>query len=349
VGLGRIYDLNMRAYVDNPDVEVVALVDPSEQRRAERQADWPAARTFASVAEMADSGIEVDSVEALLPIPLHTDGVIELLSNGWHVNLQKPMCNNLVDADRMLAAASVNDRLLRVMENYIFYEPLVKLKEVVASGAIGDVSGYHMKMVGSGRGGWDVPASSYEWQVQQMRSGRGILVFDDGWHKLATAIWLFGPIREVRAWVGGTEVVPGFEIDAPTTIVWEHDNGVRGVWDITLAIDMYLRSDYYTNDERWEVTGKRGYARVNRCTGRGIQQPSLEVYADGEMRSWHALDDDWASSFRDSGRHWLRWLHTGEGPMMWSGAEAVDVLRFALAVYASSAAGGDGVDPASLD
>jgi len=339
----------MRAYVDNPDVEVVALVDPSEQRRAERQADWPAARTFASVAEMADSGIEVDSVEALLPIPLHTDGVIELLSNGWHVNLQKPMCNNLVDADRMLAAASVNDRLLRVMENYIFYEPLVKLKEVVASGAIGDVSGYHMKMVGSGRGGWDVPASSYEWQVQQMRSGRGILVFDDGWHKLATALWLFGPMREVRAWVGGTEVVPGFEIDAPTTIVWEHDNGVRGVWDITLAIDMYLRSDYYTNDERWEVTGKRGYARVNRCTGRGIQQPSLEVYADGEMRSWHALDDDWASSFRDSGRHWLRWLHTGEGPMMWSGAEAVDVLRFALAVYASSAAGGDGVDPASLD
>ena len=28
VGLGRIYDLNVRAYVENPDVEVVALVDP---------------------------------------------------------------------------------------------------------------------------------------------------------------------------------------------------------------------------------------------------------------------------------------------------------------------------------
>ena len=101
--------------------------------------------------------------------------------------------------------------------------------------------------------------------------------------------------------------------------MWEHENGVRGVWDITLAPDMYLRSDYYTNDERWEVTGRRGYARVNRCTGRGIQQPSLEVYADGEMRSYHALDDDWASSFRDSGRHWLRWLRTGEGPLLWSG------------------------------
>ncbi len=348
VGLGRIYDLNVRAYVGNPDVEVVALVDPSEERRAQRQVDWPDARTFASVAELASSGTEVDAVEALLPIPLHTEGVIEMLGHGWHVNLQKPMCNDLADASRMLEAASANDRLLRVMENYIFYEPLVKLKEVVASGDLGKVSGYHMKMVGSGRGGWDVPASSYEWQLKQMRSGRGIFVFDDGWHKLATAIWLFGPVREVRAWVGGTEVVPGIELDAPSTIVWEHEDGVRGVWDITMAIDMYLRSDYYTNDERWEVTGRRGYARVNRCTGRGIQQPSLEVYVDGEMRSWHALDDDWGSSFRDSGRHWLRWLHTGEGPLLWSGAEAVDVLRFALAAYASSAAGGRGVDPSSL-
>jgi predicted dehydrogenase len=348
VGLGRIYDLNMRAYVDNPDVEVVALVDPSEDRRVERHVDWPDARTFASVAELAASGLEVDAVEALLPIPLHVDGVIELLDHGWHVNLQKPMCNELADATRMLEAARTNDRQLRVMENYIFYEPLVRLKEVVGSGEIGPVSGYHMKMVASGLGGWEVPGSSYEWQFLQMRQGRGILVFDDGWHKLATALWLFGPVAEVRAWVGGTEVVEGIEIDAPATLIWEHENGVRGVWDITLAPDMYLRSDYYTNDERWEVTGRQGYARVNRCTGRGIQQPSLEVYCDGQMRSYHALDDDWASSFRDSGRHWLRWLHTGEGPMQWSGEDAVSVLRFALAVYASSESGGIGVDPASL-
>jgi Predicted dehydrogenases and related proteins len=348
VGLGRIYDLNVRAYLDNPDVEVVALVDPSEERRAERQADWPDAATFGSVAELGASGLEVDAVEALLPIPLHVDGVIELLGHGWHVNLQKPMCNDLADAQRMIDAAHANDRVLRVMENYLFYEPLRRLAEIVESGEIGDVVGYHLKMVASGRGGWDVPMSSYEWQFRQMQLGRGILVFDDGWHKLSTALWLFGPIREVRAWIGETEVVPGVSIDAPTAITWEHDSGVRGVWDITLAPDLYLRSDYYTNDERWEVTGRRGFARVNRCTGRGIQQPSFEVYADGEMRSSHALDDDWASSFRDSGRHWLRWLHTGSGPLLWSAEDAVHVLRFALAAYASSEAGGLGIDPANL-
>lgn len=348
VGLGRIYDLNVRAYVDNPDAEVVALVDPDEERRRQRQRDWPGARCFASVAELASSGLEVDTVEALLPVPLHVEGVVELLDHGWHVNLQKPLCSDLAGANRMLEAARSSGRVLRLMENYLFYEPLLRLKAVVEAGELGEISGYHMKMVASGRGGWEVPRSSHQWQLEQIRRGRGILVFDDGWHKLATALWLFGPIAEVRAWIGATEVAPDVAIDAPTTIVWEHANGVRGVWDITLAIDMYLRSDYYTNDERWEVTGRRGFARVNRCTGRGIQQPSLEVYVDGEMRSYHALDDDWASSFRDSGRHWLRWLHTGEGPLWWSAEEATDVLRFALAAYASSENGGVGIDPAAL-
>ncbi len=345
IGLGRIYDLNVRAYLDNPDAEVVALVDPSPERRAQRQGDWPGAATFPSIAALAASGIQVDAVESLLPATLHADGVVELLDQGWHVNCQKPMCNDLPEAKRMLEAAKANDRVLRVMENYLFYQPLHKLKEIVESGEIGEVSGYHMKMVGVGNGGWDVPWSAFEWQMKQMELGRGIMVFDDGWHKLSTALWLFGPIREVRAWIGTTSFGAGIDIDVPTMISWEHENGVRGGWDVTLGVDMYLRSDYYTNDERWEVTGRLGFARVNRCTGRGIQQPSVEVYVGGEMRGYHALDDDWGSSFRDSGRHWLRWLRSGDGPLLWSAEEAVDVLRFALAAYESSAAGGTGVDP----
>ena len=348
VGLGRIFDLNVRAYLRNPEVEVVALVDPRDDRRRQRQSELSGVPAFASVADLVASGIVVDTVEALLPIPLHPDGAIELLEHGWHVNLQKPIASDMDDALRMVKAAEAAGRTLRVMDNYLFYEPLQKLKEVVESGEIGPVAGYHMKTVGTGLGGWEVPGDAWEWQFAQARRGRGVLVFDDGWHKLSTALWLFGPVREVRAWIGTTEVFPTIEIDAPSTITWEHENGIRGVWDLTLAPDMYMKSDYYSGDERWEVTGRRGFARVNRCTSLGIQEPSLEVYVDGQMRSYHALDDDWGSSFRDSGRHWVRWLLTGEGPLLWSAEESLDVLRFAMAIYASSEAGGVGVDPASI-
>ncbi len=349
IGLGRVYELNIRAYYDNPDAEVVAIVDPSELRRAQRQVDWPEARAFASVDALIAHDIKLDAVEVLLPTTQNEDVVMACLARGWHVNLQKPFANDLGSATRMMRSSHQHGVQLRVMENYLFYEPLLKLKATVDSGELGSISGYHMKMVASGRGGWEVPGDSYEWRFQQARDGRGPLFFDDGWHKLSSALWLFGPVREVRAWIGSTQVLPGVVVDAPTTVIWEHENGVRGVWDVTLAIDMFLRSDYYTNDERWEVTGQRGYARVNRCTGRGIQEPSFEVYLDGEMRSFHALDDDWASSFRDSGRSWLRTLRTGEGPLQWGADQAIDVLRFALAAYESSAQGGVGVNPKSLE
>ena len=115
---------------------------------------------------------------------------------------------------------------------------------------------------------------------------------------------------------------------------------------ITLMAPVWFDPD--ANDERWEVTGRRGFARVNRCTARGIQEPSFEIYVDGETRSFHALDDDWASSFRDSGRHWLRTLRAGHGELLWNADQAIEVLRFALAAYQSSAGGGSGVNPASL-
>jgi predicted dehydrogenase len=39
----------------------------------------------------------------------------------------------------MLDAAPASGRVLRVMENYLFYEPLRKLKAVAESGEIGEV------------------------------------------------------------------------------------------------------------------------------------------------------------------------------------------------------------------
>ena len=116
---------------------------------------------------------------------------------------------------------------------------------------------------------------------------------------------LFGPVRRIFGWIGATEVAPdlapGLTLDAPSTLVWEHENGVRGVLDITLAPETYLRSDYYTGDERIEVTGSHGFARVNRISARGIQEPSVVLYHDGEVRAFHALDDSLADGFEQRG------------------------------------------------
>jgi len=335
VGLGRIYDLMVTGHRNNPDVEIVALCDTSEDRLAQRGADWPDARRYTDYDALLRHDLDV--VEVVVPTPAHCEAVVKAFEAGHHVNMQKPFANTLEEADRMLAARDSAGRHLRVMENFLHYEPLRRLKALVDAGEIGEPAGFHMKMVATGNGGWDVPWSSYEWQFAQARAGRGILVFDDGWHKFSVAQWLFGPVVEVMAWIGRTEVVPDLVVvDAPSTIMWTHSNGVRGVWDITFAPDMYMKSDYYTNDERFEVTGRKGCARVNRCTSLGIQQPSLELYRDGELLGYHALDDDWRSSFDTQTREYYRFLVHGDPEPCWNGEDARAVLAFIEAAYESA-------------
>jgi predicted dehydrogenase len=334
VGLGQIYELAIVPYRGEPDVEIVAICDTDPERLQQRGAEWPAAQRFSSLEEFLTS--DMDLVEILVPTPYHAAVAVPVLEAGFHVNLQKPLANDMAEAELILDAAKRGGGVLRVMEDYLFFEPLVRLKEVVESGEIGEVAGVHMKMVGSGLGGWDVAISAWVWQLEQMKAGRGILVFDDGWHKFAVAHWLFGPVARVWAWIGATELGGGYFVDAPTTIVWEHANGVRGVLDITFAPQMYFRSDYYTCDERFEVTGRTGYARVNRVTAMGIQQPSLEVYSDGVVRQHHALADDLPSSFRKSARNMLDHLLGKTPDVSMSAATASEVLRFVLAIYESA-------------
>jgi len=278
----------------------------------------------------------MDLVEVLVPTPLHCDVACAVLEAGYHVNLQKPIARTMDEVDRILAARNKSGATLRIMEDYLFFEPLVRLKEITESGEIGRPAGLHMKMVATGRGAWDISPSSWAWQLQQMRDGLPLLMFDDGWHKFAVAHWLFGPINLVWAWAGRSQLDDDYSIGAPTTVVWEHTNGLRGVLDITVAPEMYFRSDYYGGDERVEVTGTKGFARVNRISAHGIQEPPLVVYRDGEMRGYHALGDDPVSAFRASCDHMLRYLRTGDGEIRLNGDQSRDVLAFVLAAMESS-------------
>jgi predicted dehydrogenase len=340
VGLGQISELVLPTYAVHDGIDVVALCDRDPERLSRWAPVFPSATTTTELGTLCT--VDADVVDVLVPTPAHAEVATAVLDAGYHVQLQKPLARDLDGADRILAAAARAGAQLRVMEDYVFYPPLVHLRDLVARGDIGDPAGLHMKIVATGRGGWEVPASSYRWQFEQARDGRGMLVFDHGWHQLAVADWLFGPVTRVFGWIGATEVAPeaapGLTIDAPATLVWEHDGGVRGVLDITFAPDTYFRSDYYTGDERIEVTGTRGSARLTRISAKGVQEPAVTVYRDGTTWSYHDLDDSLADGFAASTAHALEWLRGRSDPVI-DATTARRVLRTLLAALDSSARG----------
>jgi predicted dehydrogenase len=327
-GLGRIFDLNALGYVDNPDVAVVGLCDTRAELLERRRKLFPAARTTTRFEELLSW--EPDLVDILTPHPRHAEMAVAALAAGAHVSVQKPMAMTLAECDRMIAAARQSGRHLKLFENFVFYPPLVKARELLRDGAIGKPLHFRMKVaIGDASRAWHVPAETNAWRQDLAEHGLGgRFVFDHGHHMMAVALWLFGDVRDCFASIDSTPGEAGHRLDAPATLVWRHrDPPVHAMWDVSFAPKMRVRTDYYASHERFEIQGEAGIIEVSRCSDRLLDAPVLTLYRDGEVRAWHDIDADWGASFRRSTRHFVDFLHGRERAIVLTPEEGRRVIQ----------------------
>lgn len=328
VGLGRIFDLNGLGYIGNEDVEVVGLCDVRPEVVAQRQAMFPGAKGLSSYEGLLK--LDLDLVDILSPHPLHEDMAVAAMEAGAHVSVQKPMAMTTGECDSMIAASARTGRKLKVFENFVFYPPLVKARELLLSGAIGDPKHFRMKVViGDRSGAWHVSPEANAWRYALTEKGQGgPIVFDHGHHMMAVALWLFGDVRDCYAQIDETRTPAGASIDAPATLVWRHkEPPLHAMWDVSLALNMKVRTDYYASHEQFEIQGESGIITVNRCSDRMLDEPALTLYRDGEVRSWHNIEDDWGESFRLSTLHFIDVLKGRQPQQILTGEEGRRVIE----------------------
>jgi hypothetical protein len=164
VGLGRVFDLNVRGYLDHPDAEVSALCDANPTILARRAAEHPGAHATCEFQNFLRC--DLDLIEILTPHPLHEAMTVAALAGGSHVSVQKPMAMTLPECDRMIEAAAASGRRLKVFENFVFYPPLVRARELLRDGAIGRPLHFRMKVVMADRAqAWRVPDAASRWRA----------------------------------------------------------------------------------------------------------------------------------------------------------------------------------------
>lgn len=343
IGAGRISDLHALEYKANPHAEIVAVADIDKEQAATRARAWgfPDARIYADYRALLDDP-NVDAVEILLPHHLHEPAAVAALEAGKHVSLQKVMTRTIEEADRLVARAEASPELaFKVFENFIFYPPVMKAKELIDAGAIGDPVTIRIKSnPGRSRTAWNVPAKAWAWRQDVKTNGGGPIAFDDGHHKFALGWHFMGPAEEVHAWIGSSTAPDGSWLDAPAMLSWKFPRQRFGVLEIAYSPEMEIITEHYAQDDRVEITGTRGVIWINRGHGRTTDGSPLTLYADSRTENFGFADADigWQASFVHSVRHFIEALRTG-GPPMLTAQQGREVLRFTLAGQLSAEIG----------
>ncbi|NCA67183.1 MAG: Gfo/Idh/MocA family oxidoreductase [Clostridia bacterium] len=359
IGCGRIATLHVIGYQNNPDAELYGVYDKNISLAKKFAKEYNIPKVYDSYEEvLADPA--VCAVEILVPHHLHCELTVQACEAKKHVSVQKPMALNLCECDKMIEAAKKNGVKLKVFENFVFYPPYQLAKKLLDAGEIGEPAGLRYKMTNCGLNsqnapaaklrakmanvdeklettGWKVDVRSLAWRVNESLAGGGPIVFDDGYHKFSTIMYMLGDVEKVNAWIEYTPVLPGVCQDAPAVIMWKHKNkNVFGVFDVTSADEMYINSKYYTCDERLELTGSRGIIWVTRCTATLLPEIApVVMYRDGKLTEYWDMPCDWADSFEASTKDFIQAIKDNREPVL-NGEKGREVLKFALASIDSS-------------
>ncbi len=347
LGAGNIAELNVAGYLTHPDCDVLAVCDVDADVAKEAAERWGAPKVYTDPEQLfADP--DIDALEVLTPTHTHHRLVLDALSAGKHVSVQKPVANSVDEAVEMECAAADAGLSLRVSECFVHYPPLELAKELISEGAIGRPTALRIKtVVGQTDSAFqaNLRPEGYGWRLDT-RSPGGHL-FDDMVHKYAMALWLVDQdIVSVQSVVRRRDLF--FE---PCEAIFEYeDPGLLGTMEVAYAPQMYLRSRYYGADEFFEVQGDEGFVWVTRATGEMLDLPPVVLYRgkDNERTTteFTDIDADWKSGFVRSSAHFVDSLLAGT-PADMSPASAIKVLQLCFAVYAASDSRHP-VDPATI-
>ncbi len=339
VGCGRISDLHQLGYRDRDDARIVAVCDVDAERAQEKALAWGVEKVYTDYDQVLNDK-EIDLVELLTPHYLHCPMTVAACQAGKHVSVQKPMALTAAEADQMIHAAESAGVVLRVYENFVYYQPAVRARQMIESGEIGEVRAVRMHIsTGTSPTGWEVPLSAWAWRFDVEKCGGGPLVFDHGYHLFSLAHYLAGPVERVYAWLDSTPIVPGVDIDAPAVIMFKYQAPrCYGVLDIEHTPDMQINSAYYADDDRVEVIGELGILFINRYTARTVDLPELMLFKDARTRAIPVQGVEWHDSFVAATQDMIEELKRGGQPRL-DGHTGKAVLQFCLAALESSRSG----------
>lgn len=244
LGVGWIGRHRMEAIADHRAAEIVAIADPSRERREAALGVAKGAVACEHLGQLLE--LPLDGIVIATPSALHAEHCLASLARGLAVFCQKPLARNAAETRRVVGAARVADRLLGVDLSYRRTAAMQQIREVVQSGGIGRV--FAIDLVFHNAYGPDAA-----WFYDKAESGGGCVI-DLGIHLVDLALWLldFPAVTSVdsRLYAGGEPIDSSKVEDYAVVQLVAGNVAVRLAcsWRISAGCDAVIEASVYGTD-----------------------------------------------------------------------------------------------------
>ncbi|MCB1500943.1 MAG: Gfo/Idh/MocA family oxidoreductase [Bauldia sp.] len=291
LGTGSMAGEHARNFALDPEVEIVAAVEPTQQRLGQFAEAHGIPHRFAGLDEAIAWG-DFDAAANVTPDAVHYPTTMQLIAAGKDVFCEKPLATEYSQAREMADAADSAGVINMVNLTYRAAPPVQRAREMVLAGEIGTIKHFEASylqswLVGRHWGDWQTE-DRWLWRLSSAHGSKGV-IGDIGIHIVDFATYAAGSdIASLSSRVRTFQKVAGdrigdYTLDANDSVVMsvELANGALGSIQATRWATGTL------NDLRLDLYGDRGALRLLA----GGRQSSLLacIGADIDTQTWREV------------------------------------------------------------
>jgi len=274
---------------------------------------------------------EIDMVVVGVPNDLHCPITLDAAAAGKHVVMEKPLCLNLAEADRMIAACRKASVKLMYAEELCFAPKYVRLKQLLDSGALGRPTLLKQSEKHDG------PHAPHFWDVE--RAGGGVTM-DMGCHAIEFFRWMLGRPKIASVYAQMSTNVHGEKTrgEDNAILILELEGGATAIAEVSWTKMGGM-------DDRAEAHGSQGVAYADLLHGNAIETYSAVGYdyaveKAGSTKGWSftIYEEAWNYGFHGEMAHFVDCVRNDRKPRV-TGEDGRAVLEAVFAAYESARTG----------
>ncbi len=319
----------VRNIAERPEFRLLGLCDLDARRRAEFKKRYGAVPAHSHFEAFADDE-RVQAIAIATPPRTHYGLARAALLAGKHVLVEKPLATRPADAAELLQIADEVDRTLMPGHTFVYSPPVNKVRELIASGEVGDV--------------YFITSSRMNLGLYQSDG----VISDLAPHDVSILLhWLERPVLRVAA-AGQSVLQDGIPETAFLTLFF--DGGVTANVQISWLAPRKLRQTVVVGSQRMVQYEDTSSDEAVRVYDRGLELVQAEAPATfGEYRLTYRTGDMVAPRIEAAEplslelADFARAIRTGQEPRS-SGRLGLEIVRVLEAAGESMSRGGEPVE-----